>query len=59
MTDQHDRRTAGIFVRVEPPLKAALEQLAREDGRSVSSLLRKIAAQHARRLTEKAEKAAA
>jgi predicted transcriptional regulator len=37
-------KTAAISIRVEPELKAALEQLAREDRRPLASLVEKVLA---------------
>ena len=45
-----DNRKPGISFRIEPAIKAALEDAARSDRRSVSSLIEKILADY---LTEK------
>jgi hypothetical protein len=39
-----DNRKPGISFRIEPEIKAALENVARQDRRSVSSLIEKILA---------------
>jgi hypothetical protein len=59
MTDQNDELlTEGIFLRVEPKLKTALERLARGDRRSLANYLRCVAERHVRDAEKKAAVAA-
>jgi hypothetical protein len=42
----NENKTAQMLVRVQPTLKAAAERAAREDSRSLSSLIEKLLTEH-------------
>lgn len=46
-------RSAAIGIRVEPEIKAALEKVAKEDGRTVASYLERLIIAHLKQISDK------
>lgn len=50
MPDGEETRTAHLGIRVPPSLKMVVDQLARDDGRSVSQYVERVIIAHVRAL---------